>query len=94
MPAMDIVDKPLGPRDEFLVSRRTAQWRKKVWQSAVRLLEAADPGERESLLQRVEKDAFKLGRLSCVGDKDMLVSPRYAIMRKRLVPARPPGSVL
>lgn len=66
MPALDIVDKLLGPLDEFLISRLIAQWREKVWQNAVRLLEAADAGEREALLEQVEKDALKLGRLICL----------------------------
>lgn len=68
MPVMDIVDKLMGPADEFLVSRLVARWREKVWRDAVRLLEAAGPEVREALLQEIERDALKLGRLICLRD--------------------------
>jgi ribosomal protein S18 acetylase RimI-like enzyme len=66
MPALDLVDKLMGPLDEFLISRLITQWRDKVWRNAVRLLEAADPDERASVLQQVEEDTLKLGRLICL----------------------------
>jgi len=67
MPVMDLVDKLLGPVDEFLISRLIAQWREKVWRNTVRLLETADADERESVLRQVEENALKLGRLICLG---------------------------
>jgi ribosomal protein S18 acetylase RimI-like enzyme len=66
MPVMALVDTLLGPLDEFLASRLITHWREKVWQNAVRLLEAADREERVSVLQKVEEDTLELGRLICL----------------------------
>ena len=61
MPAMDIVDKLLGPLDERLISALISGWRETVWQNAANLLEAKDDEERLALLQGVEEDALRLG---------------------------------
>lgn len=53
-PAMDIVDKLLGPADEWLISRLIARWRDEVWQEAVRLLETRDLQARKTLRDQVE----------------------------------------
>lgn len=62
MPEMDIVDKLLGPLDEWLVSGLITRWRETVWQNAARLLEAKDDNERQALLQGVEEEALELGK--------------------------------
>jgi hypothetical protein len=66
MRGMALIDLLMGPLDELLVSRMITQWREAVWQGARRLLEAASHEERTSVLEEVEKDALKLGRLICL----------------------------
>ena len=58
-PAMDIVDKVLGPIDEWVASRMIAHWRDEVWDRAVNMLETADPDERENLRLQTETTALK-----------------------------------
>ena len=53
-PALDIVDKLLGPLDEWLASRLISHWRDQVWQHAVLLIETPQPVERERLRRHVE----------------------------------------
>ncbi len=67
MPAMDLVDRLLGPLDELLISRLINQWRETVWQHACRLLEASAEDERAVLLGQVEEHALDLGKLICRG---------------------------
>ena len=61
MPSMDIVDRLMGPVDEFLVSRLIMDWRESVWQHAVHMLAVPAGEERARLSQKVEADALKLG---------------------------------
>jgi len=58
-PAMDMVDKLLGPLDEWLISRLIAHWRDEVWDQAVRLMETSGPGERERLRRHVEAASLR-----------------------------------
>lgn len=53
-PALDIVDKLLGPLDEWMASRLISHWRDQVWQHAVLLMETPQPAERERLRRQVE----------------------------------------
>jgi hypothetical protein len=46
VPEMDLVDKLLGPLDEWLISGLISHWRDDVWQKAVDLLETKEPRER------------------------------------------------
>jgi hypothetical protein len=62
MPVMDLVDRLLGPVDEYLVSRLITGWRENVWNQAVGLLEARDAQERDRLAGRVEEEALRIGR--------------------------------
>ncbi len=62
MPVMDLVDRLLGPVDEYLVSRLVTGWRENVWNQAVGLLEARDAQERDRLAGRVEEEALRIGR--------------------------------
>jgi hypothetical protein len=62
MPVMDIIDKVLGPIDEFLISRLIANWRENVWNHATRLIESQDPAEQQQMIMQVEEDALRIGR--------------------------------
>jgi hypothetical protein len=53
-PALDIVDKLLGPLDEWMASRLITHWRDQVWQNAVLLMETPHQAERERLRYQVE----------------------------------------
>jgi hypothetical protein len=68
MPGMALIDTLFGPLDELLISRLITQWREKVWQYAVRLLEAESPDEAAALLSEVEEETLKLGNLICLRD--------------------------
>jgi hypothetical protein len=61
-PSMDLVDKLMGPLDEWLASRLIAGWRDSVWEVAVEMLEAAGEEEREEIRRRVEADTLKRAR--------------------------------
>jgi len=63
LPLMDILDKFLGPIDEFLISNLINHWRETVWNNATLLLEATEPAEQARLIQRVEQEALRLGRI-------------------------------
>ena len=60
-PWVEIVDKMLGPVDEWLTSQLLSPWREEVWDNAVHYLEAATSEEREALRQHVEQHAMRLG---------------------------------
>ena len=62
-PAMDILDRLMGPVDEWAISRLISHWRDQVWQDAVRMLEATDEIERMRLSQLVETEALQRGRI-------------------------------
>jgi hypothetical protein len=61
MPVLDIIDKLLGPLDEYLISRLITNWRENVWQNATRLIETNDPEEQQRLLSLVEEDTLRIG---------------------------------
>jgi hypothetical protein len=63
MPIMDIIDKVLGPLDEFLISRLITNWRENVWNHATRLIESQDPAEQQQVIMQVEADALRIGNL-------------------------------
>lgn len=54
VPEMDLVDKLLGPVDEWLISGLIKHWRGDVWQQAVDLLETREPA-----LLEVKKTAIE-----------------------------------
>lgn len=68
MPAMALVDALLGRLDELLISRLITQWREIVWQNAMRLLEAESPDEQAAVVEEIEEETLKLGRLICLRD--------------------------
>jgi hypothetical protein len=63
MPSMDIIDKLLGPLDEKLVSHLLSDWREKVWQNALHLLQTRAGEERAETLRHIEDEALRWGRL-------------------------------
>lgn len=62
-PVMAAVDTLLGPVDEWLISRGITRWRSKVWEHAIRRVEARQDAAREALRQQVEDAAMRWGRL-------------------------------
>ena len=62
-PWTDLVDKLMGPVDEWLTSRLLSHWREDVWDMAVRYLEAADDETRTELRQQIEHTALERGTL-------------------------------
>lgn len=65
MPWMDIVDKLLGPADEFMISRLLNHWREMVWKSAVLIVESGNPLEQAQRISQVEKKAISIGEMIC-----------------------------
>ncbi|MDX1613627.1 MAG: DUF5995 family protein [Candidatus Promineifilaceae bacterium] len=53
-PLMDVIDKLLGPVDEWTASLIIRRWREEVWRHAVQMLAAPDEAQREHLRQQVE----------------------------------------
>lgn len=58
-PQMDIVDKMLGPIDEWLTSRLISRWRDEVWHNAIRLLDTPDTEKCDQLCARIEKTTLE-----------------------------------
>ena len=52
-PKMDLVDKLLGPLDEWLIARLISRWRQEVWEHAVIML-ASPAQQRETQRAQVE----------------------------------------
>jgi hypothetical protein len=75
MPVMSLVDRLMGPVDEYLISRLITQWRDGVWHSAVRLLQADEAGEQVRLLQQVEERSLQIGRLISLSSRRRLRAP-------------------
>ena len=64
-PAMELVDKVLGPLDEWIAAYMITRWRDEVWANAVHWLATEDEVKRTALRQKVERDALRwAGRLS------------------------------
>ncbi len=63
MPFMDLIDKLLGPIDEFLISHLITHWRESVWENATLLLDIDEIGEQNRLISRVENEALRLGKI-------------------------------
>lgn len=63
-PVMDIVDRLLGPIDEWLISKLIASWRDEVWEQAVLRVECSSSTERERLRLAAEHEALqRAGRI-------------------------------
>ena len=59
MPSMDLVDRFMGPLDEWLTSRLISRWRDEVWRNAVRYVESSTPQSREALRCEIESNTLR-----------------------------------
>ena len=62
-PWTDLLDKLLGPVDEWFTSQLISQWREDVWEAAVCYLEASDADTRAELHRQIEQSALERGTL-------------------------------
>lgn len=60
-PRLDLLDRLMGPVDEWLVSKMIGQWREEVWQTAVTLLNT--PTQREPIHKEMEARALKIAQM-------------------------------
>jgi hypothetical protein len=59
-PLFGVMDKLLGPIDEWMTSWLISDWREEVWEHATRMLDQADETERQAILRHVEE--ISIGR--------------------------------
>lgn len=59
VPEMDLLDKLMGPVDEWMISGLISHWRDEVWQQAVDILDTKDPGAREMRTIEIEQRTLK-----------------------------------
>jgi hypothetical protein len=59
-PAMALVDRLLGPADEWIISRLITGWREEVWEYATRVM-ALPPDARRDLIAAVEAETLRRG---------------------------------
>jgi hypothetical protein len=57
--AMDLVDKLMGPLDEWLTSSLISDWREQVWENATRLVETPQDEERQTILVGIEQRSLQ-----------------------------------
>lgn len=55
MPVMNLIDKMLGPVDEWAVSLLIRTWREQVWHNTERMLDSDEEVNREAIRRQVEK---------------------------------------
>jgi hypothetical protein len=58
VPRMDLVDKLLGPLDEWMISTLITHWRDDVWRQAVDLLEMEDNEACEVRKNQIEQQTI------------------------------------
>lgn len=54
-PEFRLVDKILGPVDEWMTSLLVTEWREEVWEHATQILDLADQSGRQAILEHVER---------------------------------------
>jgi hypothetical protein len=64
---MDVVDKMLGPVDEWFTSVLITNWRDKVWSEAILLVETTDPDQRQELSKHIEAATLKRAEIILLG---------------------------
>jgi Family of unknown function (DUF5995) len=74
---MEVVDKVLGPLDEWMTAWMIRDWREQVWSHATQLVEALDEADRQALIEAVEKHSLQrahaiLGEEGLAGLKDLV----------------------
>ncbi|HSJ34800.1 MAG TPA: DUF5995 family protein [Acidimicrobiia bacterium] len=62
-PAMGLLDRLLGPFDEWLFSRLIAGWRDEVWHDAIDLVEAKTADRQQDVTERISERATGLADL-------------------------------
>jgi hypothetical protein len=62
-PWTDLMDKLLGPVDEWFASRLISHWREDVWDNALRYLALSDDAARTAFRQQIEHTALERGAL-------------------------------
>jgi hypothetical protein len=67
-PRLDLLDKMLGPIDEWLASHMISHWREEVWHHAVQILETPDPAARARLCRDVEAHTLQRARRILIGE--------------------------
>jgi hypothetical protein len=55
MPEFAVMDKLLGPVDEWVTSLLISEWREEVWKHATRILDPVEFTDRQAVLQHVER---------------------------------------
>lgn len=58
-PQMDIVDKMLGPIDEWLTARLISNWRDEVWHNAIQILDTPDSETCDELRRHIEQTTLE-----------------------------------
>lgn len=61
-PGMDLIDKLMGPIDEWLISELISKWRDEVWIYAVNLIETVDQQQRQQQLSEIERTTLNRAR--------------------------------
>ena len=54
-PWFAVVDKVLGPVDEWMTSLLISEWREEVWKYATRIIDPAEFMDKQTVIQHVEK---------------------------------------
>ena len=63
VPAMDLVDKLLGPVDEWATARVISKWRDEVWENALALLAAENEQAEMQIREKLEQRSLQLARI-------------------------------
>lgn len=62
-PALDLVDKLLGPVDEWATARVIGKWRDEVWENALALLAAENEQAEIQIREKLEQRSLQLARI-------------------------------
>ncbi len=78
-PEFRLIDKVLGPIDEWMTSLLIADWREEVWEHTIKILNSADKSDREAILELVEQTSIKRAR-DILGDGGLVGYDRFYII--------------
>ncbi len=72
-PRFDLIDKLMGPMDEWLTARLISEWRDDVWDAAIAMIENDDETYQQEHFQTIERQALNKMRLiiSLTGGKEV-----------------------
>jgi hypothetical protein len=81
-PTFDLIDKLLGPLDEWLTAKIISSWRDEVWEYAVRMLNLPDEIERNEFASQVESESVQkaLDVLKFSRDADIIEKMNMRLM--------------